>query len=58
MNAKIQFQDSTGMWFTVSTVKNTETFIQRALNQAEKTYRSRVRAVDTSGNIIDLRSSK
>lgn len=58
MNAKIQFQDSSGNWWTVATVVNTEAFIKRSLDQAEKTYKTRVRAIDTSGNIIDLRSVK
>lgn len=58
MNAKIQFQDSSGNWWTVSIVKNTEAFIKRSLDQAEKAYKTRVRAIDASGNIIDLRHVK
>jgi hypothetical protein len=59
MTAKVQFQDKAGNWLTVTVVHTvTDASIKRALDTAEKTYKSRVRAVDSAGNILDLRDLK
>ena len=59
MANKIQFQDKNGTWHTVQSFSmTTDATLKRLLDQAEKTYGTRVRAVDGSGNLIDLRDVK
>jgi hypothetical protein len=54
--AYIQYQDRSGMWRTINECDTDQVTIFHRLNDAERSYKSRVRAVDTrSGSIIDLR---
>lgn len=52
--AKIQIQDVTGLWVTVSTCMKTDQIIKRTLDSVQRTYKRTVRAVDDNGNILQL----
>lgn len=59
MTTKVQFQDKNGTWHTVQSLSQvTDAYLKRVLDQAEKTYKARIRAVDLYGNILDLRDVK
>lgn len=54
--AYIQYQDNSGQWRTINECDNDQVTIFHRLNDAERAYKCRVRAVDTkTGSIIDLR---
>jgi hypothetical protein len=54
--AYIQIQDRSGMWRTINECDNDQVTIYRRLDDAVRTYNTRVRATDTrTGSIIDLR---
>jgi hypothetical protein len=54
--AYIQIQDRSGMWRTINECDNDQVTIYRRLDDAVRTYHTRVRATDTrTGSIIDLR---
>lgn len=50
----IQYQNQTGNWTTVMTVYNDSLNIINAMNQTQKSYNARVRAVDMSGRLVDI----
>lgn len=54
--AYIQIQDRSGMWRTLNECDNDQMTIYQRLNDTERSYQCRVRAVDTrTGSIIDIR---
>lgn len=54
--AYIQIQDRSGMWRTINECDNDQVTIYHRLDDAVRTYNTRVRATDTrTGSIIDLR---
>ena len=54
--AYIQYQDKSGMWRTINECDADQVTIFHRLNDTERAYKTRVRAVDTrTGSIIDLR---
>lgn len=55
LSARIQFQNSNGDWLTLSYVKNSDILVKHALDTVQKQF-TRVRAVDSSGNILDIRT--
>ena len=54
-NARIQVQDTTGNWITVGSTLNQPQLIFRQVETTAKTYKRLVRAVDSNGNILQLR---
>lgn len=53
--AKIQVQDVTGNWINVGSTLNQPQLIFRSLETYAKTYKRLIRAVDTDGNILQIR---
>jgi len=52
--ANLQIQDITGNWITIVTVPAQDQIIARNLESLRRQYSRTVRAVDISGNIIQL----
>jgi hypothetical protein len=52
--ALIQIQDITGNWQTVQTIIKQDQLIKRTIDTTAKQYKKLVRAVDDSGNILQL----
>lgn len=55
MQAKLQVQDITGQWITVGSSMMQDQIISKQLDTLSKTYKRVVRAVDASGNILQLK---
>jgi hypothetical protein len=53
--AKIQIQDSSGVWRDRGTVINDSQYIRKAMASAQMSYpKFRIRAVDFEGGVIDI----
>lgn len=53
---EIQVQDLSGHWFTVQKVSNSNQMVKIQLDQAERVFKKRVRAIDSSTGIpVDIR---
>jgi hypothetical protein len=53
--ARVQIQDSQGIWRDRGIVRNDSQYILRAMQSAQSQYpKTRVRTVDFSGRVIDI----
>lgn len=50
----IQFQDQVGNWITVSVTDNISINILRAMQEVQRNFGGRVRAVDQNGRLVDI----
>lgn len=51
----IQIQDKNGNWLDVTKALNNDRVIKLTVDQMQRTYQRRARAVDNRGNILDIR---
>ena len=53
--AKIQIQDTSGIWRDRGTTINDSQYIRKAMGSAQMSYpKYRIRAVDWEGNVLDI----
>jgi len=54
--AQLQVQDISGNWISVGSTMNQPQMISKNLDSLARVYKKTVRAIDSNGNILQLRT--